>query len=399
MNDEMTPREHSEMRDSILAGAQRIHSAGQRRMQMIAASVAFVLVAGISGGAVATAALLGSGIDDGPVATPTETAEPSPTATPTLTPEPTPEPTVPVTPPAPAQAVVAFGSECENALEDADADAVTGHDMLLSDYRWQDGTETVLGGIDCLWLSEDGYALASVHVFAYPAAVVPQAIADAVVPGCEMVQDGGGKQKCESSAVVDGTWLLVQVYGEPDATDAAEVDGLFANVRDRLAASPAPVAAERTADWWELPDCAALAAGLDPALLGHERVELANDGTSLDASTVPQMIPYRAGASGTCPLHFSSGTGDSITGWGVPVQIVPGGALDFPTALAAEHAQTVDVEGAEGAVIVPGNDRYEGSWEVLVISDGTNLLIMGGYSPEHPLQDLVPLAEVLLAQL
>lgn len=71
MNDDrLSPREHSEMRDILLAGTQRIRPAGGRRTQMIAASIALVLVAGVTGGAIATATIFGSDAI-APVSTPT----------------------------------------------------------------------------------------------------------------------------------------------------------------------------------------------------------------------------------------------------------------------------------------------------------------------------------------
>lgn len=88
-NDKLSPREHDDMRDLVLAGTHRIKPVGAHRMQIVAASVALVLVAGVTAGSIATASLLGSS----PVA-------PAVTPTPSLTSaKPTPQPsTSPVTP-------------------------------------------------------------------------------------------------------------------------------------------------------------------------------------------------------------------------------------------------------------------------------------------------------------
>lgn len=50
VDDELTPREHSEMRDLVLAGTQRIPPAGSGRMQFVAAAIALTLVGAVTGG-------------------------------------------------------------------------------------------------------------------------------------------------------------------------------------------------------------------------------------------------------------------------------------------------------------------------------------------------------------
>lgn len=78
-DDRLTPREHDELRDLVLAGTHRIKPVGAHRMQIIAASVALVLVAGVTGGAVATASMLGSAPVQ-PAVTSTPAPSPSPTS-------------------------------------------------------------------------------------------------------------------------------------------------------------------------------------------------------------------------------------------------------------------------------------------------------------------------------
>lgn len=55
-DDELTPREHNEMRDLLVAGTQRIRPAGSHRAQFVAAGVALILVGAVTGG-IFTAAL------------------------------------------------------------------------------------------------------------------------------------------------------------------------------------------------------------------------------------------------------------------------------------------------------------------------------------------------------
>lgn len=64
---ELSAREHSEMRDLVLAGAQRIRPASAYRAQFVAIGLSLVLVGGVAGGAVVT--MLDRGDEVGPVTT------------------------------------------------------------------------------------------------------------------------------------------------------------------------------------------------------------------------------------------------------------------------------------------------------------------------------------------
>ena len=97
MNDELSSRERADMRDLVVAGAQRIRPAGRHRTQLLAGAIALVLVGGVTGGALATAALLGSEAP-GPVATSTRSETPTPTPSPTPTPTYSPPPPPQVNP-------------------------------------------------------------------------------------------------------------------------------------------------------------------------------------------------------------------------------------------------------------------------------------------------------------
>lgn len=74
MGEGLSPREHDEMRDLVLAGTQRIRPAGAHRAQFVAMGVSLVLVGAVAGGIV-TSALRDEGAPE-PVAPPS----PSPTA-------------------------------------------------------------------------------------------------------------------------------------------------------------------------------------------------------------------------------------------------------------------------------------------------------------------------------
>lgn len=390
MNAELTPRERSDMRDTLLAGAQSLRPAGQRRMQVVAASVAFVLVAGISGAAVATASLVGLGVDRGAVATPTETTQPSPPPTPS----PTPEPSSPPAPP--AEGVVPFGGECENALDETAVEAVSGIDMMLSDYRWRTGADDVLGGIDCVWVSDGVYLAAITHLHAYPDSVVGDELRAGAPRGCVAV-DGGGTE-CTEAGSVDGTWLVVRSFGAEDTVTEAAVEGLFAQASESLAEYPAASPAVRTPQWWRLADCQELAASVDPAVYGFERVALLGQSSRGEPTEQMEGLALFAGSTNWCDLHFTSGSGDTVSGEVVRIGVVPGGAITFQTALDAAEARPVSVEGAQDAVIVPGLNRYEGSESVIVVTDGVNILTVAPALERDP-ADAAPLAAAVLGEM
>ncbi|WP_374977585.1 hypothetical protein ACEYYH_07410 [Microbacterium trichothecenolyticum] len=393
MNEGLSPREHDEMRDLVLAGTQRVKPVGRHRVPVVAGAIALVMVGAVTGGALTTAALLSSDSTPTPVSTPSVTAS-TPELTPTPTsPSPAPTPQEPEPAPIP-DAVPAFGGDCSATLTDEEVDGLRGVGMMRSDYRWRTGANDVLGGIDCVWVSEEAYLAATVHLFAYPESVVPSAVRDAIAPGC--VDSGNGPAvECASSGTVDGTWLLVRAYGPTVQVSASGVDALYAAAAARIGEHPRATPATRTAQWWSQPDCPALAAQIDPGVYGYERVAQLEPTTS-DPGARAEAIVSLAGAAFSCELHFTSGSGDTSTGEVVRVDVVPGGALTFPTAVAAEGAAAVTVSGAQAAVIVPGLDRYEGSGEVIVATDGVNTLMV---TPDivRETSEAAPLAEVVFA--
>ncbi|MEV5072091.1 hypothetical protein MRBLMI12_003745 [Microbacterium sp. LMI12-1-1.1] len=396
MNDDLTPYEQSEMRDLVLAGAQRIRPAGRHRMQLVAGAVALVLIGVVSGGAITTAALLGSDARPAPAPTTSETRPaPSPSPTPETTPAPTPTPSPP-TPVVSAAGVTPFAGECANALDEASVEAVAKIDMMLSDYRWKTGANEVLGGIDCVWVSDGVYLAATAHLMAYPEAVVDDALQAGTATGCAPVTEDGTQVECTEAGVVGGTWMVVRAAGEKDSVTAPGVAGLFAEASRRLADHPAPTPAARTAEWWALPDCAAIVASIDPAVYGFERVALLAQSSRGEATERLEGVALFAGAASWCELHFTSGSGDTTSGEVVRVDVVPGGAIAFQTALDAADAQPVTVDGAEAAVIAPGLDRYEGSGSVVVATDGVNVLMV---TPDfiRSTTDALPLTAAVLA--
>lgn len=393
-NDELSSREHAEMRDLLLAGTQRIRPAGSHRTQLIAGAAALVLVGAVAGGAVSAGTILGGVTGASPSPTPTEEPTPTQTQTPTPTPSSTPSPSVPAVP---AAGVLPFDGACANALHDDEVSAIRANGMEPSQFWWRSGGTEVLGGIDCLWLSMDVYMDAEVALFAFPAQVVPAEVRDAAARGCAPLDYDTSRVKCTASGVVDGTWVFVHAMGLATEITQAEVDALFASASARVSEFAQPAPASRSAQWWSLPDCAQVVSQIDPAVFGYERVALFDAGGTVNTpSSGPESIVERSGVTASCVLHFTSGSGDAVSGETVSVSVVPGGGAYFESARAAEGSEPVAVDGAQAAVWARGLGRYEGSWAVLVVTDGVNTLMVSPDGPSEP-GKAAPLAAALLA--
>jgi hypothetical protein len=394
-DDELTPREHDDMRSRLLAGARTIQPVGSHRTAWISSTVAVALVAALAGGVFGVSTLLKADEPD-----PVSTSSPSPTSSPSVTPTtvPTAEPTAPGVA---SRGVMPFGGECVNVLTDAEATAAAGQAMHRSDFAWQTGELASSGGIDCLWLSTDDYLGALVDIYAYPDELVPADVRAVAKTGCEPSKDGE-RIICDVSGVRDGVWLLVRTTGKADAVSPAGTQAAFDAAAERIDDFAAPEIAVPTESWWTALDCDELAAQLDPSTYGFDDIRVIDYSAESPPTTPhPNQISSPAHAASSCDLSFTSGSGsENQSGTGVWVATVSGGAVTFDTAEAAEGGRPVEVDGALSARFVPGLDRYEGSWHILAVSDGVNVLMLsdgGGSEPNLTL--LVGLAEELLSRL
>ena len=382
MNDDgLSPQEHAEVRDIVLAGTQRIKPAGAHRNQLVAAALALVLVGAVTGAAVSTAAILG-GDGSGPVASPTATS--TPTLTLAETPSPTPTPSSP-----PAEGIAPFADSCANALTVAEVSAAVGIEMALSDFRWRTGENRVLGGLDCFWTSAQEYASATVSLLVYPTGVVPETI-DATT-GCSPESDVSA---CAAVGIEGGVSMYVQARDQGGSGQDMGVAALelLSAARSRVTDHPLPVAASPTADWWTMPACGDLADSLNGMTAAYEISDATSQSSPFGASpsTNPAGIPDAAGVAKWCQL--SAVAPDDPDGWvSLTVRIVAGGAVDFASAETAEHSYAVDVTGARAAVAAGSNDRLDGGSDVLVVTDGVNLLMVSatdaGMSPPEAFAD------------
>lgn len=382
MNPELTPGERAEMRDSIVAGSRRLKSSAQRRLQVIGATVAFVVVGGIAGGAVATAAILGGGDA-------TTTPTPTPSSTTEVTPTPTPTPTPTLTTPPSTPGVVAFGGLCENALTDAEAAAATGKPMRPLATAWDPAPDQRLGGLACAWSTAEEYMGGEVRVTAYPRDIAEAAGATSR----ESCVEEEYFTVCAFSTVSDDVRVSVEVRRVRVLDDGASVDvegvrvatqEVLALAAGRAAGFPAPSRATTSEDWWSVDGCDAMVAELEATGVVAPGSDV-HEGRDEAGSDLASFIPLRMGTTNWCALA----PGPSFQLW-------PGAADRFAGIPAAGDAAAPEVPGAVDAILAPSLDAYEGHYPVLVVSDGVNLLGIPVYGFDGVEQADIDLAAALL---
>lgn len=369
-DDRLTPGERDDLRGRLLAGSRRITPVGAHRRAIMASTLSVVLVAGLAVGAVTAANVLRAGENAGPASTPTPTL--APTEPPMPAPSETPTSTPPATPsPADAAGVVAFGDDCRSVFSEEDIASVTGMSIQLADFRWKSGEVTLLGGIDCLWASTEEYMAVTVQLVMYPEEVVPASVRENVSNACS---ESGAYPVCSVTGVSeDGAWYQLSVRRAQGATlDQAQSLELVLLTRSRDFDSPRPE--PKTFRWWALPRCEEVVDAIDPASVGFERREPEQPAPEHPLS--PSDIPVLAGATSHCSLAFSRGEGESKEWLSTRAVFVPGAGRMFDQIASAAHARALDIADAEGAVLVPGNYRLEGSPDIVAVTDGTNLLML-----------------------
>lgn len=390
----LSPREHAEMRDLVVAGTQRIKPAGAHRNRFVATAVALVLVGAVTGGTVATAAILGT-VATAPVSTPSPTVPPTPTTTPTPTATPT---QIPTPPPAPA-GVLPFGGSCDNALTLEEVGDLLGTPVIHSDPRWPTGEIDVLGGINCQWSEASPSSSLTLTLAVYPEDVVPDAYRTSEVgPVCEQREGWDpSATPCTLTGLSGSTWYSLAAF--PGLDDPAALADVGDVVAARIAEYGPPVQPVITADWWETPDCSWLDANADlAAAVGWDSQQMDDPAFSV----VPMFtngLPRAAGAVVECTWLLQKES-ESVE---ISVRVVPGGASALEKIAASPEAAPIFVPGAVSATTAEDNDFWEWYWAVLAASDGTNLVIVKRLEVDGltslEVADLAPLTSELLAVL
>lgn len=293
-------------------------------------------------------------------------SQPSASRTPTPTQESTASPT-------PTGPTVAFEGDCHEVTAASALSELTGHEMTLAEPGWVVDDAGRLGGVDCLWMSEVMGLHATVAVEVFPISSVPDdmRVAEAT-SGCPETY------LCRAAAESESMWVSVRTTGEGAEKESAE------QVRDEvlvtLESMDTPVPSSDRDGWWS-----ALACG---------DLQTPDGWTATAPTTGEGLTPSVADAAGMRTICELQGTvsGEPI---GTSVFFHPGGAPDIESAAAVAEARDITVEGAARAVATIDPDRIEPLDDRLVVSDGTNELIVQvplGFTPE----DFAPLASSLL---
>lgn len=382
MNDDLTPSERSELRSRVLAGSERIRPRTRRANAWVAAGTAVAAVAVITGGVVfaATRAPVAAPAP-APSATTTQPATQSPTPTPTSNPAPLP--------------AIAFDGDCSRLMDGAEVDEVLGASAVLRDGSGEllsyATSAALAGGLTCTWVTEGGDFLA---VAVLDASVVPPA----VTAEYESLTCGSPSGACEMSRVVSGAWVGVSLPPEvPDpwaemspevlAQETARVVRVLDAVAGRLTPDAA-VAAPRGPAWWDQPACADVRSAVESAL-GEPTTE-GFPGDSYPSGMTWQAL-VGAGVIEWCASYTTSDYGSFIA----EVYPQPGAGRPDDEALAGDHVQAVEVDGADAAWLA--QDPAEPAETYVAAVSGDNRLVVRVVSDDGIERTLAVVAAVLTA--
>jgi hypothetical protein len=387
VNDELTPREHDELRSRVLMGARRIKPVGAHRMQLIAASLALVLVAGVAGGAWATASLLGSG----PVPAVTSPS-PTPTSTPTPTAEPTPTPTQDPDP----TALVPFDGDCSQLLDAEQVREIVGADVaprvpsVFSIYGDGPAYARVLGALHCSWIADDWQS--GIEITVYPSVSVPESVRDTYVEAeCHI------SGFCEVGRTVGDFWVGVgiQLSGERRWTEEgrAQAQATALNVIGGLETALQTTTGRRAApdpDWWRLEGCERFTSAVDShvpgTLVDTIPIDSVPEGPLFEVAVAAGVVRYCPWSGGDDPALLEV---FAQSGIGIPSP----GQID-------DRAVMTEIPGADAAWYLLSDNGAKDVLVVAVVGDN-RLLVRYGVSEQaqHRLDAALAITRDLLAEL
>lgn len=227
-----------------------------------------------------------------------------------------------------------------------------------------------LGGIQCAWDPAQGLG---VWVAVLPAAAVGEALIaenNADLPWCYDSDGGFGTQEACAFGELLGEWWYTGVaysaLGSERDPEAA-VTALLDDFAGRASSLPPVVPSVVSGSWGDLPDCAALMAGVDTSTsLGIEL--MAAEGNHPGEAAPGLYAAVIAAGERNCQLASADYTSSAL------IDLLPGGAwvLDEQSALAG--AIPIDIPGATRAVIVSGTEHPD----TIYVSDGSNLATLSG---------------------
>lgn len=389
LNEELTPREHAELRESVVAGVGRLRAARVRRSRIVAGVAASALVAVV----VAAVAFTTLRQPDR-VTTPIETTSPSPSPSapaPSLTSTPAPTPTsLELTSP-----TIAFGDSCDTVASLQELEGLWGSGASMNTTREPNIGVRTVGGLSCDWDFADGTTL---NTSAFPVASVASQFIDSYASAhCESLPSLGSGCR---QAVQDGrTWLLVTVGGDvyqgSGEFDEAAVQSRLTEAvvffRSALERAGTSAAARSTAQWWPPQACSDIAGRLPlTQLLGSSSFEVGYPGDS--RPDVDVNIAQSQGQGTECRWWVP----DASTTTGMVIMVYPGGAWDWHRVSTREPFdwETLTPVAVDGAASAFGLvSTYAAGIHDVHATDGVNIVRV------HDAPDPVAVAAAILAAL
>ena len=292
----------------------------------------------------------------------------------TSTPTPSPSAEVVLTP------TVPFGGDCERVLTAADLDGFFGEQWATEETKteeWGIGEyldvapiETV-GGLQCRWFVDDaaGDSVTGVSVTIAPEESLPIAYTGEFREAeCGAESDA---KLCRMARIEGDLWVLAQVS---DLMTQPAPD-LLPDLLDAVSAHlPTPAQSVSDAGWWSLPSCEDFGAAMAlQELIG----EGYNTGLWEGEESFQMAALREAGVSVLCEWSTGDGRLAPDGGYHVPsITIVNGGHWRWQEFADFDGAESVTVEGADDALVVPGNDGA--TVGQVLVTDGVNVVEVSG---------------------
>lgn len=271
------------------------------------------------------------------------------------------------TPPPPAiiaKPALALGGDCAALIDVASLTELVGDDVVPAegDRGERVLAVSVLGGLDCSWLSDSE---AYVWLDLIPADGLEASLskAEADSPYCyggELIES-----RCTFSALLNGHWLsgIVGVSRESDNNAVDAIEAITARVADAVSAADF-VATVRPDGMWSTPaDCSDLAEAVDTAsILGATfAAEKGNVGGEVTSGFVAALH-----AVGDMSCIWAASDSDR---WFV-TELLPGAGWAIRELGSRDGAHPIVVDGALEAVVVP----LGGETTAIYATDGVNLV-------------------------
>lgn len=346
------------------------------RRRHLAATLVAIAAASLFAGCASAPAPAQTGIDTAPSATST----PRPTA------EVVREPTVP------------FGGDCTQVLTDAQLDELLGAGWVPFEEQLQAwdpqqvlvaevDTVGTLGGLECAWWSEGADELEKLDVMVLPAASVPDDFAaDFSEARCDPSYD---VTLCRLAAAVDDVWIMATAARDFDEPPVQVLEATIDAVATTTSGSFDGAAADRTEEWWPVPDCEAL----NDEIALQELIGAYRNGY-WEGNVQPEETLLRsASVQAICPANTSDGAAPDGGHYILTPVVAPGAAWQWDALAAVEGMEPATIAGASEALQLSATYST-----ALYATDGVNVVTIT-LDKDEPVEVAAEILERMLAAL